>query len=151
MVSDTLPNTNARWDTHDGNSYEKQFLPTALGHTDRAVSSLLADLDERGLLDETLVLWAGEFGRTPRRNQGGRDHWPHVYSSLLAGGGIRGGVVLGASDSTASAVRDHPVRPEDVLATVYAALGVPLETEISTTSPMGPHRITSGEPVRQLF
>jgi hypothetical protein len=150
MVSDTLPNTNARWDTHDGNSYEKQFIPTALEFTDRAVSSLLADLDERGLLDDTLVLWAGEFGRTPRRNQGGRDHWPHVYSLLLAGGGIRGGAVLGASDSTASVVRDHPVRPEDVLATVYAALGVPLETEMHDT--LGrPHRITSGEPMRQLF
>jgi Protein of unknown function (DUF1501) len=150
MVSDTLPNTNARWDTHDGNSYEKQFLPTALDFTDRAVSSLLADLDERGLLDETLVLWAGEFGRTPRRNQGGRDHWPHVYSLLLAGGGIRGGAVLGASDSTASAVRDHPVRPEDVLATVYAALGVPLETEIHDA--LGrPHRICAGEPMRHLL
>jgi hypothetical protein len=150
MVSDTMPNTNERWDTHDPNSYEARHIPTALEATDCAISSLLADLDERGHLDDTPVLWAGEFGRTPRRNQGGRDHWPHVYSMLMAGGGIRGGAVLGASDSTASSVRDHPVRPEDVLATVYSALGVPLDTEIHDT--LGrPHRISSGEPVRPLL
>jgi Protein of unknown function (DUF1501) len=150
LVSDTQPNTNIRWDTHDAHSYDEPLLPTALAMTDRAVSSLLADLADRGLMDDTLVLWAAEFGRTSRHNQGGRDHWPHVYSLLLAGGGIRGGAVFGASDSTASYVRDHPVRPEDLLATVYTALGVPLDTEIHDT--LGrPHRITSGEPVRQLF
>src|SRR5882672_2579499 len=85
----------------------------------------MEDLDQRGLLDETLVVMMGEMGRTPKINKdGGRDHWTYCYSNLLAGAGIKGGSVCGASDAHAAYVKDRPVRPADVCATVYSCLGV---------------------------
>lgn len=93
--------------------------------TDAAFSSLVEDLAERGLLDETLVIMMGEFGRTPRFNPaGGRDHWPNCFSVVLAGGGIRGGQVYGASDRTGSYPTSNPVSPQDLMATLYHALGL---------------------------
>jgi hypothetical protein len=93
--------------------------------TDAAFSALIEDLSDRGLLDETLVIMMGEFGRTPRFNQyGGRDHWPQCYSAVLAGGGIRGGHVFGASDRSAATVVEDPVSPEQLLATVYRLVGI---------------------------
>ena len=93
--------------------------------TDAAFSALIEDLSDRSLLDETLVIMMGEFGRTPRFNQyGGRDHWPQCYSAVLAGGGIRGGCVFGASDRIAASVVSDPVSPEDLLATVYRLMGI---------------------------
>ena len=93
--------------------------------TDAAFSALIEDLSDRSLLDETLVIMMGEFGRTPRFNQyGGRDHWPQCYSAVLAGGGIRGGCVFGASDRIAASVVSDPVAPEDLLATVYHLMGI---------------------------
>jgi arylsulfatase A-like enzyme len=110
-------------------------LGFALPRCDVAVAALLDDLDVRGLLDSTLVVLVGEFGRTPRVSRGagavGRDHWPHCYSALLAGGGVRGGAVYGASDPTAAYVKDRPVSPEDFAATVLHALGIPPETRLS--------------------
>ncbi len=93
--------------------------------TDAAFSSLIEDLDQRGLLDETLVVMMGEFGRTPRFNDAaGRDHWPHCFSVVMAGGGIKGGQAYGSSDRIAAYPASDPVSPEDLFATIYDRLGV---------------------------
>ncbi|MEZ6148055.1 MAG: DUF1501 domain-containing protein [Planctomycetaceae bacterium] len=118
---------------------------------DKAFSALLDDLTERGLLDDTLVVVTGEFGRTPKINQyAGRDHWSPCYSTVLAGGGIRGGAIHGASDEHAAYVKDSPVRPEDLGATILHAFGFSPDAEI--THPTGrPVRSSKGQPVRSLF
>ena len=100
---------------------------------DNAYSSLLEDLSRQGLLDSTLVLATGEFGRTPRINPaGGRDHWPQCWTVVLAGGGIKGGQVVGASDNIGGAPKDRPVMPAHVAATVYKCLGIPIDRELKT-------------------
>jgi len=100
---------------------------------DNAYSSLLEDLSRQGLLDNTLVLATGEFGRTPRINPaGGRDHWPQCWTVVLAGGGIKGGQVVGASDNIGAAPKDRPVMPAHVAATVYKCLGIPIDKELKT-------------------
>lgn len=141
------------WDMH-GNAGIDIFgngwngLGWALPCADRAISALLDDLSDRGLLDNTLVVLVGEFGRTPRISRGsaaiGRDHWPNCYSGMLAGAGIRGGAVYGASDSQGAYVKDRPVTPEDLAATVLQALGIPPESRISAD---GAIRATLGEPI----
>src|SRR5207253_10614237 len=93
-------------------------LGWALPRVDEAVSALLEDLALRGLLESTLVVMVGEFGRSPRISGAGRDHWPACYSALLAGAGVRGGLVYGASDGQGGYVRDNPVRPDDFAATL---------------------------------
>jgi hypothetical protein len=117
------------WDTH-GNNFnrlKRDLLPPY----DRAVSALLADLHDRGRLDETLVVMLTEFGRTPRINGGaGRDHYPLCYSVALAGGGIRGGQVYGASDRLGALPADQPCGPADVHATVFHLLGIPLDAHL---------------------
>jgi hypothetical protein len=139
------------WDTHFDHFrlYDSHLMP----ELDQALSALLADLSDRGLLDETLVLVTGEFGRTPRISDaagGGRDHWPGAYSALLAGGGIRGGQAYGRTDPVAGSVKDFPVRPDDLAATLYEALGIPADTMLPD-SRQRPHRITDGQPLRALF
>jgi uncharacterized protein (DUF1501 family) len=102
-----------------------------LAGTDRAFAALLDDLDARGLLDSTLVVFLTEFGRTPVINkQGGRDHWGKAGSIFFAGGGVKGGQVIGATDSTAALPRGLAYSPADVAATVYQALGIDLDTEL---------------------
>ena len=111
------------WDTHvEGiDSMVNGFLP----RWDQAYSALIEDLDQRGLLDTTLVLGWGEFGRTPRVNKdNGRDHYPNVFSACIAGGRIQGGRVIGSSDAKGAFPKDNPIQPQDVLATVYDHLGV---------------------------
>src|SRR6185437_8431134 len=100
------------WDTHAKNAHHlKRLAPIA----DAAYSALLEDLALRGMLDSTLVVWMGEFGRTPKINGGGgRDHWGHVFSATLAGGGVRGGQVIGSSDKIGGHVRDGRVQPQDL-------------------------------------
>ncbi|HEY3739723.1 MAG TPA: DUF1501 domain-containing protein [Bryobacteraceae bacterium] len=99
---------------------------------DRAYSALLEDLHHRGLLSCTLVVATGEFGRSPKINPaGGRDHWPECWTMLMAGGGVKGGQIIGASDKIAAEPRDRPVSPQEVAATIYHALGVPLSTQLS--------------------
>ena len=118
------------WDTHSNNftRLKRDLLPPL----DRAASALLADLANRGRLDETLVVFMTEFGRTPRVNRNaGRDHYPLVYSMALAGGGIRGGQVYGSSDRLGAFPRDHPTGPNDVHATIFQALGIPLDAHLS--------------------
>jgi uncharacterized protein (DUF1501 family) len=118
---------------------------------DLAYSALLEDLAERGLLDETLVVWMGEFGRTPKiNNNAGRDHWGSVFSVALAGGGVRGGQVYGASDRIGAQPQDGLVRPQDLTATVFHCLGHRADTEVHNT--LGrPIPISRGEVIRQVL
>lgn len=137
------------WDTHRDNFalHRDRLLPAF----DQGYTALLTDLRERGLLDETLVVVLGEFGRTPTINkQAGRDHWPGCFSITLAGAGIRGGAVYGASDRIAAYPVENPVGPEDVAATIYHALGIPQRTELVDLTGR-PIRLWSGKPLTQLF
>ena len=144
MVSVTF----GSWDHHDNikGSYER-YAP----ELDKAYAALISDLDERGLLSETLVLLSTEFGRTPKINKtSGRDHWPRVFSSVMAGGGIQGGVKYGASDSLASEVDTDPVSPADLAATLYHAIGIDSKKELMTTD-LRPIKIVDGGKVLNLF
>ncbi len=120
---------------------------------DNAFSSLIEDLSDRGLLDNTLVLATGEFGRTPRINPaGGRDHWPQCWSIVMAGGGIKGGQVVGSSDSIGAAPKDRPVQPSHVAATVYHALGIPIDLILSTPEGRQVRLVDHGfDPIMELF
>jgi hypothetical protein len=137
------------YDTH-GNHLDwakNQLLPP----TDAAFSSLIEDLDDRKLLDETLVIMMGEFGRTPRFNDaGGRDHWPRCFSVVMAGGGIRGGQVFGASDRNAAYPAADPVTPEDLTATVFDCLGVDHRTLIYDQQGR-PYTLVEGTPLHALL
>jgi len=145
------------WDTH--RKHFPLLKESLLPMTDRAFSALLEDLEQRGLLDDTLVVAMGEFGRTPKIGQvtsnagagpGGRDHWPHCYSVLFAGGGVRGGAVYGASDRIAAFPARDPVGPEDIAATIYHALGLDPSTEIQDH--LGrPLALAVGTPIREIF
>ncbi len=127
MSQDKKRPNGGGWDTHEKhNESLKGWLMPVM---DQVYSTLLADLSDRGLLDETLVCWVAEFGHTPRFNaRAGRDHWGRAFSIALAGGGIRGGMVIGATDKHAADPVTTPVRPSDYLATVFACLGFPPET-----------------------
>jgi hypothetical protein len=115
--------SNEVWDTHERNY--PILRETHLPSLDQSYTALMEDLDQRGLLDETLVVTMGEMGRTPKINdKGGRDHWTFCYSVLLAGAGIRGGSVYGASDAQAAYIKDKPVRIRDICATIYHCLGI---------------------------
>ena len=155
--NDGIKNVSVYWDTHSRNfvDLKERLMPVA----DRAFSALLDDLQDRGLLDETLVIWTGEFGRTPRIGQrnsdagagaDGRDHWPGCFTSVLAGGGIQGGQVFGSSDRYAAYPASNAVRPMDLVATVYAALGVPQHLELRDQQSR-PMVICPGEPLLSLF
>lgn len=125
-------------------------LPWCLPRLDEAVSALLDDLDQRGLLDTTLVVLAGEFGCTPRVNaQFGRDHYCQCFSALVAGAGLHGGAVWGRSDKNAAFPADRPVSLEDFSATLLAALGIEPGTPLDSTD--FTRRASSGEPIRELL
>jgi hypothetical protein len=136
--NDGITNVSVYWDTHARNfiDLKTRLCPV----TDQAFSALLDDLEARGLLDETLIVWTGEMGRTPKLGQSvvggagaaadGRDHWPHVFTTVLAGGGIRGGIVHGASDRFAAYPADKPTKPADLAATIYHCLGIDPKTRI---------------------
>lgn len=137
------------WDAHANNFFHhKHYL---LPQTDQSLSALIEDLDQRGLLDSTLVIAMGEFGRTPRINaNAGRDHWPDCYSILLAGGGVKGGYVYGTSDKLGAYPESNPVRPSDLAATIYDRFGLDPATEIHDLTNR-PHRIADGQPMREWF
>lgn len=138
------------WDTH-GNNFQRlknDLIPPA----DQALSAVLTDLEDRGMLDDTLVIWTGEFGRRPQitASNAGREHHPWCYSGLLAGGGIRGGTIYGASDEIARFPREKPVSPHDLAATVLHTLGIPPEATLNDSTGR-PHRLYSGTPITELF
>jgi len=117
------------WDSHADET--RRLKEVLIPPMDAAFATLLEDLAERGLLEETLVVCLAEFGRSPRFNKrGGRDHWGHVFSVALAGGGIRGGIVHGASDRLGAQPKDGLVRPEDITATIFQCLGYSADTEL---------------------
>lgn len=145
--------TAGGWDTHGFNNtrmfpiIEKRHLPI----TDQTLPTLLTDLDERGLLDETLVVWMGEFGRSPRINDNiSRDHWPQCYTVLLAGGGIKRGTVYGASDKNATLPDRDPVRPDDLAATMFHLLGIDPRTEVYDRAGR-PLVIADGSPIQGIL
>jgi hypothetical protein len=143
------PDDNPVWDTHAKNS--ERLKTVLMPPMDQAYSTLLEDLADRGLLDETLVVWMGEFGRTPKINsRGGRDHWGYVFSVALAGGGVRGGQVYGSSDRIGGHPKEGRVQPHDLTATIFHCLGYRPETEFHDA--LGrPVAISRGEVIRQVF
>jgi hypothetical protein len=140
---------NRDWDTHSANF--PTLKNTLLPPTDRGLSALLEDLHDSGRLDETLVVWMSDMGRTPRINRdGGRDHWSFCYSILLAGGGVRGGLVYGSSDRTAAYPSTNPVSPADVAATIYHCLGI--DSRAHVTDQQGrPLVVGTGNPVAAVL
>ena len=151
---------NRGWDTHEQLQVRLKdgFAGAKVGvglipSLDHALSALIWDLDQRAMLDETLVVVMGEFGRTPKLNtRGGRDHWPRVFSVLLAGGGVAGGQVIGGSDSVGESPRDRPVTPSDLAATIYTLLGINPKREFHTDDGR-PVRVSpyEAEPVSELI
>jgi hypothetical protein len=145
--------TSGGWDTHGFDNtrmfpiIEKYHLPL----TDQVLPAFLEDLDERGLLRDTLVIWMGEFGRTPVVNKNvSRDHWPHCYTVLLAGGGVKRGFVHGASDQTGSYPAENPVRPDDLAATMFHLLGIDPHTEVRDVNKR-PLSIANGHPITGII
>jgi len=119
---------------------------------DVGLAALLDDLSERGLLDETLVLVSSEFGRTPKiNNDAGRDHWPKVFSTMLAGGGIKGGMIYGASDSTAAEPEDSPVSHADLAATMYRLMGIVADKELMSPGDRPIEIVDGGKLVEALM
>lgn len=138
---------NRGWDTHNDlyTRLKEGYTGAKVGvglipSLDLALTALIEDLVDRGLFDETLIVVMGEFGRTPKLNTaGGRDHWPRVFSTVLAGGGVQGGQVIGSSDSVGEGPKDRPVTPSDLAATIYSLLGIDPKLELHTSD---------GRPVR---
>lgn len=151
LVNFTLNQNHGQdWDTHVNNF--GLMKDTLLPPMDRAVSTLIDDLEERGLLDTTLVAMFGEFGRTPQINsQGGRDHWAKVCSVMLTGGGLKRGLVVGSSTKAGDTPLDRPIHFNDVLATIYRQLGVPTDAltydQLNRPFPV----LAQGEPIRELL
>lgn len=137
------------WDSHrNSDDVKKNLLPTF----DQGCSALLTDLDERGLLDETLVVAIGEMGRTPKANASwGRNHWSNLFPAVIAGAGVQGGTTYGSSDRTASEVAEHPVSPEDLAATIYWAMGIDPELMLPDALERPVPINDGGQPVRALF
>ena len=128
-------------------------LTPLLPHVDRAVYALIGDLERRGLLDSTLVVMMGEFGRAPVINKNaGRDHWTNVMSLVMAGGGLRHGQAVGSTDSRGYEIKDAPVRPQDLAATVYRHMGIDLSTHwISPQGRPTPIVVEGGRPIPELL
>ncbi len=138
------------WDTH-GNNFNR-LKDTLIPQADQALAALLTDLTERGLLEETIIAWVGEFGRRPKITaaNAGREHHPFCYSGLLMGGGIRGGQVYGASDAIGAYPSDSPVSPHDYNATLMHAMGISPETTLPDRTGR-PHTLHGGRPLTGLF
>ncbi|WP_422925381.1 DUF1501 domain-containing protein [Singulisphaera sp. PoT] len=138
------------WDTH-ANAFDtlsKRLLP----ELDKGMGALVADLEQRGLLDDTVIAWMGDFGRTPRINQdAGRDHWPRSWSVVLGGGGIKGGQAVGATDKDGVDIVDKPVGPMDVIATMTKAMGLDLATQWTTPRGRPIKLVDAGKPIAELI
>ena len=136
------------WDHHDNieKGLEEQLAPL-----DQAIASLITDLSERGMLDDVLIFCAGEFGRTPLINgHAGRDHWSNCFTVMFAGGGMKGGQVIGASEKYGGGVLERAVTPLDLLATIYQTLGIPLSTHYDDSSGRPTSIVDTGKPIREL-
>ncbi len=155
--NDGIKNVSVYWDTHSRNfiDHRERLMPVA----DQAFATLLDDLEARGLLEETLVIWTGEFGRTPRVGQrnsdagagrDGRDQWPNCFSTVLAGGGVRGGQVYGKSDRFAAYPAENPVSPAQLAATVYHLLGVAHDAVVHDVEER-PHFVRPGAAIDELI
>ena len=154
MVQVNLGN-NEGWDTH-GEAFwrlREKLLPP----TDRAISALLDDLDDSGLLDSTMIVMGGEFGRTPKLSplpdpyrDPGRDHWGAVQTLFFAGGGIRGGNVVGSSDKVGGYPASDPQKPENMAATIYSGLGIPRDAVLADEVDR-PHNLYLGPPIAGLL
>ena len=141
------------WDTHGFNNTRMFPIMKAwhLPMTEHTLPVFLNDLDQRGLLDETLIVWMGEFGRTPKINDNiSRDHWPQCYTVLLAGGGVKRGFIYGASDKSGAYPDRDPVRPDDLAATMFHLLGINHETEVSDALDR-PLPIAAGKPIYDVM
>ena len=146
----TVNGPSITWDTHQDNfdRLKKRLVPPM----EEAYAALLDDLSERGLLDTTLVVWMGDFGRTPVINKdAGRDHWPQCYSVVLAGGGLRGGCVVGKSDRTGAHPEERAVTPADIHATVFTALGYDPQAITYNTVDGRPTLLSDGVPIREIL
>jgi hypothetical protein len=142
--------SKAAWDTHENNfpMLRRALLPSF----DQTYAAFIEDLDARGLLDDTLVVTMGEMGRTPKINaKGGRDHWTHCYSVLLAGAGIRGGTIYGASDEQAAYIKDKPVHIRDICATIYHLLGIDPEMPVYDRANRPVPVAHGGHPVMEIL
>jgi hypothetical protein len=145
--------TAGGWDTHGFNNTRMYDILPEWHYpvTDQTLPVLINDLKERGLFDETLILWMGEFGRTPKINKNvSRDHWPRCYTVLMAGGGVAGGAVYGKSDRFGAAPERDPVTPGDVAATMYDLLGIDPAAEIRDHLDR-PFPIAAGRPIREIY
>jgi hypothetical protein len=137
------------WDHH--NDIEKG-LEEHLPPLDAAIAALVEDLETRGMLDDVVILCAGEFGRTPMINgHAGRDHWANCFSVLLGGGGLKGGRTIGASEPRGGNVVERPLSPHDLLATLYYALDIPLDTHFNDAAGRPVSIVNSGQPIRELL
>jgi uncharacterized protein (DUF1501 family) len=137
------------WDHHGeiAKGLEEHLPPL-----DKAIAALVEDLSARNMLDDVVIYCVGEFGRTPRMNgNAGRDHWADCFSVLLAGGGIHGGRVVGASEKWGGSVMQRPVTPLDLLATIYHVLGIPLDTHFEDASGRPVSIVGSGKPIGELL
>jgi len=138
------------WDTHANNfeTLSKRLLP----ELDQGMSALVADLAQRGLLESTLIVWMGEFGRTPRINQNaGRDHWPRSWSVAIGGGGIKAGQTVGATDKDGVDITDRPVGVMDLIATMTKTMGINIDTQYTTPRGRPMKVVDGGQPIRELI
>ena len=141
---------NGHWDTHRKNTYSLRDL--LCPSFDQAIPALLNDLEDRGMLDNTLVVITTEFGRTPKINDlAGRDHWPNAFSIAMAGGGVQGGIVVGATDKQAGEVVERPITPQDMCATVLDRLGIDYTKVLHTPLGRPVPLVDDGHPVREIF
>lgn len=137
------------WDTHD-NNFER--VANLTGQIDQPMAQLIADLRSRGMLDDTLVVWMGEFGRTPKINaRSGRDHYPRAFNVALAGGGVRGGQVIGETDAAGGKVTERPVQVKELFASVYTLLGIDPATENMSHIGRPIQLVDQGEAVEELW
>jgi uncharacterized protein (DUF1501 family) len=138
------------WDNHSNifPTLQNNKLPVV----DQAMSALIEDLEERGLLEDTALIWMGEFGRTPRINGNtGRDHWARAWSVVLGGAGLKGGIAVGATNADGTRVETEPYSSQDIMATVCRALGISLETTFTSRSGRPMKIANGGKVVKELF
>jgi hypothetical protein len=140
---------DGQWDSHKDNfTAHRALIPP----WDQALATLIEDLSDRGLLDTTILVIGGEFGRTPKINKdAGRDHWPMVYTTVLAGGGIKGGIVLGESDALAESAKTRPISHQDVLATIYKQLGINTHKTYFNEAHRPVEILNYGQPIEEIL